>query len=78
MARRYVHSEPTSRLAVWSLRIAGFAVCSLVARESWAVALAYLIPMLGFLGGLAFAMGPSLSTLRLRTPSRRGPAPAAA
>ncbi|PSC05686.1 LPS export ABC transporter permease LptF [Alsobacter soli] len=67
-----------SIIAVGLLRIAGFAVSSLVARASWAVALAYLIPMLGFLGGLAFAMGPSLSTLRLRTPSRRGRAPAAA
>jgi hypothetical protein len=26
MVRRYIHSEPTSRLAVWSLRIAGFAL----------------------------------------------------
>jgi hypothetical protein len=25
MARRYIHSEPTSRLAIWSLRLAGFA-----------------------------------------------------
>src|SRR5713101_108182 len=25
MARRYIHSEPTSRLAVWARRIAGFA-----------------------------------------------------
>ncbi len=25
MARRYIHSEPTSRLAVWALRLAGFA-----------------------------------------------------
>src|SRR5262245_16598260 len=25
MARRYVHSEPTSRLAIWSRRMAGFA-----------------------------------------------------
>src|SRR5260370_34255729 len=25
MARRYVHSEPTSRLAIWARRIAGFA-----------------------------------------------------
>ena len=25
MARRYVPSEPTSRLAVWALRLAGFA-----------------------------------------------------
>src|SRR5713226_7435236 len=25
MARRYIHSEATSRLAIWALRIAGFA-----------------------------------------------------
>ena len=25
MARRYIHSEPTSRLAIWARRMAGFA-----------------------------------------------------
>jgi hypothetical protein len=30
MVRRYIHSEPTSKLAVWALRIAGFAVAATV------------------------------------------------
>ena len=34
MARRYIHSEPTSRLAIWARRIAGFRVCRLLACRS--------------------------------------------
>jgi len=30
VARRYVHSEPTSRLAIWARRIAGFAFVATV------------------------------------------------
>ena len=30
MVRRYIHSEPTSKLAIWALRIAGFAVAASV------------------------------------------------
>ena len=28
MARRYVHSEPTSRLAIWARRMAGFSLAA--------------------------------------------------
>ena len=33
MARRYIHSEPTSRLAIWARRIAGFALLASIPRD---------------------------------------------
>ena len=58
MARRYVHSEPTSRLAVWSLRIAGFAlVASFLAVIIVRSGLLEIWPALAtFAGALALAV----------------------
>ena len=58
MARRYVHSEPTSRLAVWSLRIAGFALlASLLAVIIVRSGLLEIVPALAtFAGALALAV----------------------
>ncbi|GGH21581.1 LPS export ABC transporter permease LptF [Alsobacter metallidurans] len=47
-------------VTVGLLRIAGFAASSLIARSPWAAPLAYVIPALGFLGGLAATFGPEL------------------
>ena len=58
MARRYVHSEPTSRLAIWSRRMAGFAfvasVLSIIIVRSGLLA---IYPALATFGGaLAIAV----------------------
>jgi uncharacterized protein (DUF1499 family) len=52
MARRYVHSEPTSRLAIWSRRIAAFAfVASLLAIIIVRSGLLEIEPALATFGG---------------------------
>jgi uncharacterized protein (DUF1499 family) len=57
MARRYVHSEPTSRLAIWSRRMAGFAfVASLLSIIIVRSGLLEIYPALAtFAGALAIA-----------------------
>jgi uncharacterized protein (DUF1499 family) len=56
MARRYVHSEPTSRLAIWARRIAAFAfVASLLAIIIVRSGLLEIQPALATFGG-ALAM----------------------
>jgi hypothetical protein len=58
MARRYVHSEPTSRLAIWSRRMAGFAfVASLLSIIIVRSGLLEIYPALATFGGaLAIAV----------------------
>jgi hypothetical protein len=58
MARRYIHTEPTSRLAVWSRRIAGFAlVASVLAIIIVRSGLLEIRPALAtFAGALAIAV----------------------
>jgi hypothetical protein len=58
MARRYIHTEPTSRLAVWSRRIAGFAlVASFLAIIIVRSGLLEIRPALAtFAGALAIAV----------------------
>jgi lipopolysaccharide export system permease protein len=60
----------TAIVIMVALRIAGFAVSSLVVRSGNAIVLAYLVPLAGLVGGLAFMFKGSFS---LR---RRRPAPA--
>jgi hypothetical protein len=58
MARRYIHTEPTSRLAIWSRRIAGFAlVASFLAIIIVRSGLLEIKPALAtFAGALAIAV----------------------
>jgi uncharacterized protein (DUF1499 family) len=58
MARRYVHSEPTSRLAIWARRMAGFAfVASLLSIIIVRSGLLEIYPALATFGGaLAIAV----------------------
>jgi uncharacterized protein (DUF1499 family) len=58
MARRYIHSEPTSRLAIWARRIAGFAfVASFLAVIIVRSGLLEIKPALAtFAGALAIAV----------------------
>jgi hypothetical protein len=58
MARRYIHTEPTSRLAIWSRRIAGFAlVASFLAIIIVRSGLLEIRPALAtFAGALAIAV----------------------
>jgi hypothetical protein len=58
MARRYIHSEPTSRLAIWARRMAGFAfLASLLAVIIVRSGLLEIRPALAtFAGALAIAL----------------------
>src|SRR5215471_4868596 len=58
MARRYIHSEPTSRLAIWARRMAGFAfLASLLAIVIVRSGLLEIRPALAtFAGALAIAL----------------------
>ena len=58
MARRYIHSEPTSRLAIWARRIAGFAfAASLLSIIIMRSGLLEIKPALAtFAGALAIAV----------------------
>jgi uncharacterized protein (DUF1499 family) len=58
MVRRYVHSEPTSRLAIWARRMAGFAaLATLLAMIIVRARLLEIWPALGtFVGALGIAV----------------------
>jgi lipopolysaccharide export system permease protein len=58
-------------MAVVLLRIAGFAVSSLVVRSGAAIALVYAVPLLGALGGFTYTLSQSIA----RRPKRRALAP---
>jgi lipopolysaccharide export system permease protein len=62
-------------IAVGALRIAGFAVASLIPRTAAAVPLAYLVPLVGVFGGLAVAFAPELRARFGRRKPARMPAP---
>ncbi len=61
--------------AVVLLRISGFAVSSLIVRASWATPLAYLVPILGTVGGFLWFLTGGIRLPQLR---RKPAAPAAA